>query len=72
MMVLANELASLRHADRFFVGGEWVRPASTATIEVIDSGTEQVFFRVAEAQEPTWPAPSRPPVTRSMTDPGRA
>jgi aldehyde dehydrogenase (NAD+) len=51
MMVLANELASLRHADRFFVGGEWVRPASTATIEVIDSGTEQVFFRVAEAQE---------------------
>ena len=40
----------LRHADRFFIGGEWVTPSSGAQIDVIDSDTEQVFFRVAEAQ----------------------
>jgi acyl-CoA reductase-like NAD-dependent aldehyde dehydrogenase len=41
----------LRHADRFFIGGEWVVPASDATIDVIDSGTEEYFFSVPEAQE---------------------
>src|SRR5580700_10272998 len=41
----------LRHADRLFIGGEWVAPASDATIDVIDSGTEEHFFSVAEAQE---------------------
>ena len=41
----------LRHADRFFIGGQWVAPSSDATIEVIDSGTEEHFFTVAEAQE---------------------
>jgi acyl-CoA reductase-like NAD-dependent aldehyde dehydrogenase len=40
----------LPHADRFFIGGEWVRPSSDATIDVIDSGTEELFFTVAEAQ----------------------
>lgn len=40
----------LRHLDRFFIGGEWVAPSSEATITVTDSGTEQEFFSVAEAQ----------------------
>jgi aldehyde dehydrogenase (NAD+) len=40
----------LRHADRFFIGGEWAEPSSDAQIDVIDSDTEQVFFSVAEAQ----------------------
>jgi aldehyde dehydrogenase (NAD+) len=39
----------LRHTDRFFIGGEWVAPASAAVIDVIDSDTEELFFRVAEA-----------------------
>jgi aldehyde dehydrogenase (NAD+) len=43
--------APLRHADRFFIGGEWVEPSSNATIEVIDSGTEEHFFSIAEAKE---------------------
>lgn len=43
--------APLQHADRFFVGGEWVKPSSDAMIDVIDSGTEQLFFSVAEAKE---------------------
>src|SRR5450755_1561526 len=40
----------LRHTDRFFIDGEWVDPSSDAVIEVIDSSTEQVYFRVPEAQ----------------------
>ena len=51
-MTVTNEsFTLLRHADRFFIGGEWVVPSSDATIDVIDSGTEEHFFSVAEAQE---------------------
>ena len=51
-MTLANDIsAPLRHADRFFIGGEWVTPSSTGVIDVIDSATEELFFSVAEAQE---------------------
>ena len=50
-MSLADDVkAPIRHADRFFIGGQWVRPSSDATITVIDSGTEEVYFSVAEAQ----------------------
>jgi aldehyde dehydrogenase (NAD+) len=50
-MSLASETSvPIRHADRFFIGGEWVAPSSQATIKVIDSGTEELFFSVAEAQ----------------------
>jgi acyl-CoA reductase-like NAD-dependent aldehyde dehydrogenase len=31
-------------------GGQWVTPSSTARIDVIDPGTEELFFSVAEAQ----------------------
>src|ERR1700685_2352887 len=52
-MTLANDItAPLRHADRFFIGGEWVKPSSDAVIDVIDSTSEQLFFSVAEAKEP--------------------
>jgi aldehyde dehydrogenase (NAD+) len=50
-MSLKNTTTSpLRHADRFYIGGEWVAPSSEATIDVLDSGTEEYFFSVAEAQ----------------------
>jgi aldehyde dehydrogenase (NAD+) len=42
--------APLRNTDRFFIGGDWVQPSSGATIDVIDSDTEEVYFSVAEAQ----------------------
>jgi acyl-CoA reductase-like NAD-dependent aldehyde dehydrogenase len=42
--------APVVHPDRFFIGGEWVTPSSSATIDVIDSSNEEVFFSVAEAQ----------------------
>jgi aldehyde dehydrogenase (NAD+) len=52
-MAIANDRsAPLRHADRFFIGGEWVKPSSDAVIDVIDSTSEQLFFSVAEAKEP--------------------
>jgi len=41
--------APVRHADRFFIGGEWVAPSSDATIDVIDSGTEELYYWVAAA-----------------------
>jgi aldehyde dehydrogenase (NAD+) len=51
-MTMASETAaSLRHADRFFIGGAWVEPSSADTIEVTDSTNEEVFLSVAEARE---------------------
>ena len=51
-MALTNDIsAPLRHADRFFIGGEWVAPSSDALIDVIDSASEELFFSVAEAKE---------------------
>jgi aldehyde dehydrogenase (NAD+) len=42
----------VRTHDRLFIGGEWVAPATTATIEVVSPHTEQVIARVPEAREP--------------------
>src|SRR5579862_6322643 len=51
MTTSAGEATVLvRHADRFFIGGEWVAPSSDSKIKVLDSHTEQVFLTVAEAQ----------------------
>ena len=50
MSIASQAAASLRHADSFFIGGEWVKPSSDAAIKVIDSTTEDVFLTVAEAQ----------------------
>jgi aldehyde dehydrogenase (NAD+) len=41
----------LQHADRFFIDGQWVAASSDATIDVLDSGTEEHYFSIAEAQE---------------------
>ena len=42
--------APVSHPDRLFIGGAWVAPSSDARIDVVDSGTEELYFRVAEAQ----------------------
>jgi acyl-CoA reductase-like NAD-dependent aldehyde dehydrogenase len=41
--------APVAHADRFFIGGEWVTPASDATIDVVDSTNEETYYSIAEA-----------------------
>ena len=51
MNVTSETEAPLRHADRLFIDGEWVAPSTDSTFDVIDSSTEQVYFRVPEAQE---------------------
>jgi aldehyde dehydrogenase (NAD+) len=52
-MSLASDSRSLlRHPDRFFIGGEWVAPSSDSVIDVLDSDSEELFLRVAEAQAP--------------------
>jgi aldehyde dehydrogenase (NAD+) len=48
----ATHTVDIRHPRQFFIGGEWVDPSSSSTIAVIDSGTEESFVTVAEAQEP--------------------
>jgi aldehyde dehydrogenase (NAD+) len=51
MSVTSTAGARLRHPDLLYLGGAWVEPASSATIDVVDSGTEEHFFSVAEARE---------------------
>ena len=50
-MSAAPNPAPIKHPDRFFIDGRWADPSSAAKIDVIDSGTEEVFARVAEAQQ---------------------
>jgi aldehyde dehydrogenase (NAD+) len=51
MTIHTEPVASLRHSDRFFIGGDWVQPSTDASIDVIDSASEEVFLSVAEAKE---------------------
>ncbi|MCW2935107.1 MAG: hypothetical protein JWM19_6069 [Actinomycetia bacterium] len=51
MTAVHDTLVPLSHPDRFFIGGEWVKPSTQDTIKVIDSGTEQLYFTVPEAKE---------------------
>jgi betaine-aldehyde dehydrogenase len=37
--------------DKLYIGGEWVAPSGTNTIEVVSPSTEQVIARVPEASE---------------------
>jgi acyl-CoA reductase-like NAD-dependent aldehyde dehydrogenase len=51
MTISASDVSvPIQHADRFFIGGQWVLPSSDSTITVIDSHTEQDYLTVAEAQ----------------------
>ena len=50
-MSLTNDVRlPLSHPGYFYIGGDWVKPSSDTTIDVIDSATEEVYFQVAEAQ----------------------
>jgi len=37
--------------ERLYIGGEWVRPATRATIDVVSPHSEEMIARVAEARE---------------------
>ena len=49
MIATRSTTAPVQHADRFFIGGEWVAPSSDAAFDVIDSGTEELYYRIANA-----------------------
>lgn len=42
---------SIRHPDKFFIGGEWVNPSSSRQFALVSPVTEQVYGNVAEAVE---------------------
>jgi aldehyde dehydrogenase (NAD+) len=54
MAVEAGSQVSLGHGgepivrDKLFIGGEWVEPSGSGSIEVVDSTTEEVMGRVPE------------------------
>ncbi|QKV95858.1 hypothetical protein HUT19_32375 [Streptomyces sp. NA02950] len=50
MSLAGRAEAPIGRTDRFFIGGQWVAPSSSAMIDVIDSATEELYFRVAQAQ----------------------
>lgn len=37
--------------ERLYIGGDWVTPSTTATIDVVNPATEEVIARVPEARE---------------------
>jgi len=45
-----QDTSLFKHPDCFYIGGEWVKPSSSATIDVINSSTEDRFTTVAEAR----------------------
>ena len=42
---------AIRDYDRLFIGGDWVAPEGTGTIEVISPSTEEVVARVPDGTE---------------------
>ena len=49
--MLDTKVAPLQRPDQLFIGGQWSDPSSASQIEVINSGTEERYTSVAEAQE---------------------
>lgn len=41
--------APLKSPDKFFIDGQWVEPSTSASFDVINPSTEEVYYRVAEA-----------------------
>lgn len=47
----AASQVNIKHPNAFYIGGEWVAPSASGTLDVVDSATEEVFVSVAEAQQ---------------------
>ncbi len=48
---LLPEGVTVRHPDKIFIGGEWVKPSTGKAITLVNPNTEQPVGRVAEAVE---------------------
>ena len=51
MSNINRQSPEIRHPDKFFIGGTWRQPSSSARIRITSPATEERFFDVAEAQE---------------------
>lgn len=49
MTELSELGVDLGPTDRLYIGGQWVKPSTPATIDVINPATEEILCRVAEA-----------------------
>lgn len=49
-MSTGSVTAPINSPGRLFVNGAWIEPSSASMIDVINSGTEELFVSVAEAQ----------------------
>ena len=59
--------------DKLFIGGEWVAPATAATIDVISPHSEEIVGRVPEAREADIPSgPSSRPRPEALNPPNGA
>jgi aldehyde dehydrogenase (NAD+) len=50
-MTTSSQSAPLHHPDRLFIDGIWTAPSGPNKIDVFNSGTEELFVSVPEAQE---------------------
>ncbi len=48
---MTSQALNVPHADRFYIGGQWVEPSSEATFTVLNSATEEIVARVPQATE---------------------
>jgi aldehyde dehydrogenase (NAD+) len=46
-----KDRTDMKTYDQFYIDGKWLKPCGTGTIDVIDSGTEQVMGRIPEGIE---------------------
>jgi acyl-CoA reductase-like NAD-dependent aldehyde dehydrogenase len=49
VLTVRDAPVNLKHPDRLYIDGEWRKPIAPGGFDVIDSTTEEAFFRVAEA-----------------------
>jgi aldehyde dehydrogenase (NAD+) len=50
MSLTESVKVAINSPNRFYIGGEWVKPSSSDEIDVINASTEDVLFQVAEAK----------------------
>ncbi len=43
-------IAPIQHPDQIFIDGKWAQPSGSTKFDVLNSGTEELFVSVAEAQ----------------------
>lgn len=50
MSEIVKQAYDLRHPDRFFIGGEWIKPSTASVFDIINPVTEERTTQFVEAQ----------------------